>query len=350
MDNTSDSQVVRKTVIATEAGVVASQHKRAAQVGAAVLAAGGDAVDAAVATSFALGVVEPWMSGIAAGGCMVLWRAGEKRARVVDFGMRAPRELDPADYPLTGDGRSSDLFPWPAVVGDRNVQGATAVAVPGVVAGVGLAHAAYGRKPWRELVEPAVRLAQEGLLADWYSGLLTASTARALSLDADAAAMFLDEGRWPILGAWTGSGERHLDQRTLAGSLQQIAEQGPQALYTGELGRALVRDVRAKGGCLSEADLAGYRAEWREPLDIAYRGGHVCAAPGFTGGPTLRWTGPSARGCRTWATTSRPTWGRRPLAPRTSASSTATATCAQSRKRCCRSSARAWCRPPRACC
>jgi gamma-glutamyltranspeptidase/glutathione hydrolase len=287
MDNTSDSQVVRKTVIATEAGVVASQHKRAAQVGAAVLAAGGDAVDAAVATSFALGVVEPWMSGIAAGGCMVLWRAGEKRARVVDFGMRAPRELDPADYPLTGDGRSSDLFPWPAVVGDRNVQGATAVAVPGVVAGVGLAHAAYGRKPWRELVEPAVRLAQEGLLADWYSGLLTASTARALSLDADAAAMFLDEGRWPILGAWTGSGERHLDQRTLAGSLQQIAEQGPQALYTGELGRALVRDVRAKGGCLSEADLAGYRAEWREPLDIAYRGGHVYAAPGFTGGPTL---------------------------------------------------------------
>ena len=287
MDNLSDSQIVRKTVIATEAGVVASQHKRAAQAGAAVLAAGGDAVDAAVATSFALGVVEPWMSGIAAGGCMVLWRADEGSAHVVDFGMRAPRELDPAHYPLTGDGRSSDLFPWPTVVGDRNVQGATAVAVPGVVAGMGLAHARYGRRAWSELVEPAVRLAREGLLVDWYSGLVTASTARALSLDADAAAMFLEEGRWPIMGAWTGTSERHLDQRALADSLQQIAEHGPRALYGGELGRALVRDVRAKGGCLSEADLADYRAEWREPLEIAYRGGRVYAAPGLTGGPTM---------------------------------------------------------------
>jgi len=135
MDNFSHSQVVRKAVVATRGGVVAAQHRRAAEVGAAVLEAGGDAVDAAVATSFALGVVEPWMSGPAAGGCMVLWRAGEQRARVVDYGMRSPLALDPADYPLTGDGRVADLFPWPAVVDDRNVQGASAVAVPGVVAG-----------------------------------------------------------------------------------------------------------------------------------------------------------------------------------------------------------------------
>ncbi len=189
MDNFSDAQVVRKTVVATEAGVVASQHKRAAQAGAAVLAAGGDAVDAAVATSFALGVVEPWMSGMAAGGCMVLWRADEQRAHVVNYGMRSPRELDPKDYPLSGTGRSSDLFPWESVVGDRNVQGATAVAVPGVVSGMGLAHERYGRTSWRELVAPAVALAEEGLLADWYSALATASTAKALSLDPDAAAM-----------------------------------------------------------------------------------------------------------------------------------------------------------------
>ena len=100
MDNFSDAQIVRKSVIATEAGVVAAQHRRAAEAGAAVLAAGGDAVDAAVATSFALGVVEPWMSGPAAGGCMVLWRADEGQARVVNYGMRSPRELDPNDYPL----------------------------------------------------------------------------------------------------------------------------------------------------------------------------------------------------------------------------------------------------------
>ncbi|MDB5913071.1 MAG: gamma-glutamyltransferase [Ramlibacter sp.] len=287
MDNFSDAQVVRKSVAAGEGGVVASQHKRAAQVGAAVLAGGGDAVDAAVATSFALGVVEPWMSGMAAGGCMVLWRAKERRAEVVNFGMRSPRELDPADYPLSGEGRSSDLFPWLAVVGDRNVQGATAVAVPGVVSGMGLAHARHGRRRWSELVTPAVRLAEQGLRADWYSGLVTASAAKPLSLDPDAARMFLDEGTWPILGSWTGANERHLDQRALAGSLRQVAEGGPRAFYEGDVGRALVRDVRAKGGCLSEADLAGYSAEWVEPLVVPYRGGHVYAVPGLTGGPTF---------------------------------------------------------------
>ena len=133
MDNFSRSQIVRKAVIPTRGGVVAAAHRRAAEVGAAVLAAGGDAVDAAVAVSFAIGVVEPWMSGPAAGGAMVLWRADEGRARVVDYGMRSPMALDPADYPLTGGGLAKDLFAWPAVLDDRNVQGATAVAVPGVV-------------------------------------------------------------------------------------------------------------------------------------------------------------------------------------------------------------------------
>ena len=206
-DNFSNSQHIRKHVVATEAGVVASQHRRAADVGAAVLSAGGDAVDAAVATSFAMGVVEPWMSGVAAGGSMVLWRADEGRARVVNFGMRSPRRLNPADYPLTGDGRTADLFPWPLVVDDRNVQGATAVAIPGVVDGMGLAHGAYGRRPWAELVAPAVALAREGMIVDWYSALVTASTAKPLSRDPDAAAMFLDEGIWPSSAA--GRPPRH---------------------------------------------------------------------------------------------------------------------------------------------
>jgi gamma-glutamyltranspeptidase/glutathione hydrolase len=287
MDNFSNSQTVHKQVIATRGGVVAAQHRRAAEVGAAVLEAGGDAVDAAVATSFAIGVLEPWMSGPAAGGCMTLWRAGEQRARVVDYGMRAPQALDSADYPLLGDGRVGDLFPWPLVVGDRNLQGATAVAVPGVIAGMALAHGAHGRLPWRDLVLPAARLAQEGLLVDWYSALLTASAAPGLSLDADAAAMFLEDGHFPIMSSWTATQQRHLDQRAFARTLHQIADEGADAFYRGDIGRALARDVQAKGGCLSEADLAAYQAEWREPLVIPYRGGRVFAAPGLTGGPTL---------------------------------------------------------------
>ena len=222
-----------------------------------------------------------------AGGCMVLWRADEQRAQVVDYGMRSPRGLDPKDYPLSGAGPSSDLFPWQAVVDDRNVQGATAVAVPGVVSGMGLAHERYGRKPWRELVQPAVQLAQQGLLVDWYSGLVTASSARALSQDPHAAAMFLDEGTWPIMGSWTSTTPRRLDQRALAVSLQHIADEGPRALYEGSLARALAQDVQAKGGCLAEADLAAYQAQWVDPLTVAYRGGHLHAAPGLTGGPTF---------------------------------------------------------------
>jgi gamma-glutamyltranspeptidase / glutathione hydrolase len=282
--------------------VVAAQHRRAAEAGAAVLEADGDAVDAAVATSFAIGVVEPWMSGPAAGGVMVLWRAGEAKASVIDYGMRSPKALDPADYPIAGEDKAPDLFAWPRVKDDRNVQGATAVAVPGVIAGMSLAHERFGRIPWRELVAPAVKLAEEGMLVDWYSGLLTASAARALSLDRDAAAMFLEEGKWPIVGAWTSIRERRLDQRRLAATLREIAAEGASALYNGEVGRALVKDVRDKGGCLSLEDLASYRAEQVEPLVVPYRGGRIFAAPGMTGGPTLE------RTLRSLAATAKPSY------------------------------------------
>lgn len=291
-DNFSNSHTVHKQVITTRGGVVAAQHRRAAEVGAAVLEAGGDAVDAAVATSFAIGVVEPWMSGPAAGGCMLLWRAdgangGGGHAQAVDFGMRSPQGLNPADYPLTNDGRVADLFPWPAVVDDRNITGATAVAVPGVVAGMDLAHRRHGRLPWRELLRPAAALAEQGLIADWYSGLLTASTAKALARDADAAAMFLEDGVFPIVGGWTDTQQRHLDQRAMARTLQQLADEGADAFYRGGIAQALVADVQAKGGCLSDADLASYAAAWVTPLELPHRGGRLFAAPGLTGGPTL---------------------------------------------------------------
>lgn len=286
-DNFSNSQSVRKSVVATRGGVVAAQHRRAAEAGAAVLEAGGDAVDAAIATSFAIGVVEPWMSGPAAGGCMTLWRASEARAHTINFGMRSPMALDPADYPLTADGRCSDIFPWRAVVDDRNVQGATAIAVPGVVAGMGLAHQRFGRLPWRDLLARAIELAHEGLLVDWYSALVTTSVAPALSLDPDAAAMFLDDGKWAKVGAWTAVTEKRLDQKALASTLCRIAERGAQEFYSGDVARELVRDIRDKGGCLSEQDLASYRPEIVDPMVIPYRGGRMYAAPGLTGGPTF---------------------------------------------------------------
>src|ERR1700760_685717 len=114
-DQFSNAQQVRKPAVSSKGGIVAAQSRKAAEIGAEVLAAGGDCVDAVVATTFALGVLEPWMSGLGGGGAMVLYRARENRYEVIDYGMRAPGNIRAEDYPLSGEGAASDLFPWPRV-------------------------------------------------------------------------------------------------------------------------------------------------------------------------------------------------------------------------------------------
>lgn len=287
LDNFSTTQIVSKPGIKTEHGVVAAQHIGAARVGADTLARGGNAIDAAIATSLALGVLEPWMSGLAAGGCMMIWLAKEKRCQVVNFGMRSPDSLNPADYPLSGKGVASDLFPWQHVVDDRNVMGATAVAVPGLVAGLGLAHAKFGTRDWADLVSPSVQLASQGMLTDWYSALMTGANAKSLSADPDTANYFLDEGKWPIVGGWTAVEQRRLDQSTLAATLATLRDEGPEAFYKGSIAQRLARDIKAKGGCLNESDLAAYEAELVEPTSWSDQWGTLYAAPKLTGGPTL---------------------------------------------------------------
>ena len=129
--------------------------------------------------------------------------------------------------------------------------------------------------------------AREGMLVDWFAGLMIASSARALARDPDAAALFLEDGQWPPLGTWTAFTEKHLDQKKLAQSLEQIGRDGPKALYGGDVGAALAKDIQAKGGSLALEDLAGYNATLVEPLAVPYRGGRILAAPGLTGGPAL---------------------------------------------------------------
>src|SRR6266702_4664420 len=176
-DQFSNAQQVRKPAVVSKGGIVAAQSRKAAEIGAEVLAAGGDCIDAVIATTFALGVLEPWMSGVGGGGAMVLYRAREDRYEVIDYGMRAPNSLKPEDYPLSGDGASSDIFPWPRVRDDRNIHGPGSVAVPGVVAGMEEAHRRHARMSWRDLVDPSVKLADEGLGVDWWTTLMIASSA-----------------------------------------------------------------------------------------------------------------------------------------------------------------------------
>ncbi|MCQ0093252.1 gamma-glutamyltransferase family protein [Roseovarius sp. M141] len=283
----SRSMHTSKTVIETKGGVVASQHRLAAEAGAQVLRAGGDAVDAAVATSFVVGVLEPWMSGPAGGGAMMLWRAGEEKAVAVNHGMRAPGGLRVEDFPLSGAGVAGDLFPWEHVTGDVNVQGAKAIAVPGVVDGLGQVHKQFGRMPWADLLAPAIAHAREGMLVDWYAALIIASTTRALAEDTDAAALFLEDGQWPTISGWTALAEKRLDQSRMADSLDIIARDGSRALYDGDVGAAMARDVQDKGGYLSHDDLRAYHAEMQAPLRVAYRDARFHALDGLTAGPTF---------------------------------------------------------------
>jgi gamma-glutamyltranspeptidase/glutathione hydrolase len=287
LDNFSQTQTITKAGVQSRHGIVAAQHIGAARIGADVLARGGSAVDAAISTSLALGVLEPWMSGLAAGGCMMIWHAKEQRCDVINFGMRAPNGLDPANYPLSGQGLAGDLFPWPHVLEDRNVSGATAVAVPGLVAGLGLAHERFGTMKWAQLVNPSVKLAQQGMLTDWYSALITGANAKALASDPDTAQYFLDDGRWPIVSGWTEVEQRRLDQTALAATLSVLRDEGPQSFYQGQIAQALARDIQAKGGCLSESDLSSYRAELVQPSTWSDSWGTLYAAPELTGGPTL---------------------------------------------------------------
>jgi gamma-glutamyltranspeptidase/glutathione hydrolase len=285
-DQFSNTQVIRKPAISSKGGIIAAQSRQAAEIGAGVLKAGGDCVDAVIATTFALAVLEPWMSGLGGGGAMVLYRAREDRYEVIDYGMCAPASLRVEDYPLTGTGAASDIFPWPRVKDDRNLHGPGAVAVPGVVAGMEIAHRRHARLAWKELLAPATKLAGEGLLVDWWTTLMISSTAADLRRYPASAAAYLLDGL-PPNPQWGIRSEVRLPQQKLQATLAHLAAAGPRDFYQGDLARSIAADVTRAGGSLSVEDLTAFEAHLREPLRIPYRGGSVYATPELTAGPTM---------------------------------------------------------------
>ena len=278
---------IRKPAVTGPHGIVAAQSRLAAEAGAAILRQGGNAVDAAIATAFALGAAEPWMSGMGGGGYMVVRMAGETRAQVVDFGMRAPRGLDPADYPVVG-GTAGDLFPWPRVQDDRNVFGAASVAIPGQVAGMAAAHAAFGTTDWADLIAPAIALADRGLTVDWFAQMIIAGAARDLAPFAASAETFLTADGFPKSTPWTALAETRCDLGRLAASLRQVATEGPRSFYEGPLAQSIVADLRAAGGCHSAEDFAAYEARITDADHMTYRGHTIINTPHLTAGPTMR--------------------------------------------------------------
>jgi gamma-glutamyltranspeptidase/glutathione hydrolase len=275
---------VDKQVVRSARGIVAAQSGEAAEVGAEVLRAGGNAVDAAIATSLALDVVEPWMSGLGGGGCMLVWLAEQGRAEALDFGMIAPRALDPSAYPLAG-GTAGDLFGWPAVVEDRNLHGPLAVAVPGQAEGLSLAHERFASMPFAELAAPAIALAEAGLKVDWYASQLITNAARELRRYPGAAASWLPDDLPPAPPS-TGDTLR-LPLPGLADTLRELAAEGPRSFYEGGLARRLLADCQALGVPIEAADLAAYRGRVAAPLAIDHRGARLVAMPGLYAGVSL---------------------------------------------------------------
>jgi len=275
---------VTKSQLEVPHACVTAGHPLGARVGAEVLRRGGNAVDAAVSTAFAMAVVEPFMSCLAGGGSMLIHRPRTGATVALDFNVEAPRRAHARMYRL-GEGRSGDLFPWRAVVDDANVHGHRAVAVPGSVAGLALALDRWGTLDLRDAVAPAVRLARRGVPIDWYLSVVTAMYAEELARFPEAAALYLRGGRWPPRPANLEGGDR-VRYPALARTLELIGKEGPGVFYGGELAQAIEAEIRRGGGVLDRTDLTRYRVRVNAPLTGSYRGVTLLGMPGATGGVT----------------------------------------------------------------
>jgi gamma-glutamyltranspeptidase / glutathione hydrolase len=265
-------------------GIVVSQVRSAAEAGIAILDAGGNAVDAAVATALALAAVEPWNSGLGGIGFALVHRAGEPKADVVDFGPVAPRGLNPSAFKLTGR-MKQDLFAWSEVEGDTNIHGPLSFAIPSAAAGYAHMHATWGKLPLHEIMAPAIALARRGLPQDWYTTLKVAASASVLRRYPESARIYLPDGLPPIAPYQGKLGFFRLGG--LAATLEQLATAGLRDLYDGEVARVIVSDVNEMGGVLSADDLRSCQARVQAATEFPWRGHTLQLAGGLTAAPTM---------------------------------------------------------------
>ena len=246
--------------------MVVSNSELASAAGVEILRKGGNAVDAAVATGFALAVTFPQAGNIGGGGFMVI-RMADGRMAALDYREMAPLSatrdmyVDAAGH-LTMKGRVGPL----------------ASGVPGAVAGMAEALRKYGTLPLSTVMQPAIRLAADGFTVDSaLSGALVG--ARKLLTPFEGSSLFYPGGRALAPGA-------RLVQPDLARTLRLIAEQGPSAFYAGPVADSLVAEMKRDGGNITAADLANYKAEWRTPIVGTYRGDTLVAMPPSSSGGT----------------------------------------------------------------
>lgn len=276
--------MVRKGEVRSEHGLVACQNWLAAEAGAAVLARGGNAMDAAVTTALALSVVEPWLSGIGGGGFLLRADGATGAVDTLDFNVNSSRNVDPADYPLAS-GRDGDWFDWPSVQGDRNLIGYPSICVPAAIAGLAEALERFGTIGFAEALAPAIEHARRGLVVDWFTVLCLAIDADGLGRFPVSAALLLENGRAPRVPE-TGTA-RTLPMPRKAAMLERLATAGWRDFYEGEVAEGLIADLGAGGSPIDAGELRDYRPVWREPLQARFGELTVNAMAGLSGGPTL---------------------------------------------------------------
>lgn len=244
-----------------ENGMVVTAQHLATDVGVAVLEAGGNAVDAAVAVGYALAVTYPTAGNLGGGGFMTI-RLADGRTTFLDFRERAPQAatrdmyLDARGEPVPG--ASTDTY--------------LAVGVPGSVAGLELAREKYGSRPRAELIAPAIALARDGFALEAGDVAAFAEGNDMLAQDPAAAAIFLQDGKPLPLGA-------RLVQSDLAGTLQAIAEGGADAFYKGQTAELIVKASGENGGILAAGDFEAYKVRELEPVACNYRGYDIVSSP-----------------------------------------------------------------------
>ena len=283
--------------VLSSGGIVAAQETHAAAAGARQLRAGGNAVDAAVATAFALAVTHPEAGNLGGGGFLVLWlpgaspaggrgcwpqgapsperRLGKGTTVAVNFREQAPRAATAGMF-LTAEG---------AVDRQRAIRSLLSVGVPGSVAGLVLAQRCYGRLPLAKVLEPAIALAEGGFSVGPALSAALTTAAPQLQKDPTARAIFYRSGPEGRLQA-PRPGER-LRQPLLARTLRRIAAQGEAGFYAGPVASALARLMAERGGLITTADLRTYRAQLVAPLERSFRGQPIVTMPPPGGGLTL---------------------------------------------------------------
>ena len=262
----TDASVTSKT------GMVITTSAPASDVGAAILRKGGNAVDAAVATAFALAVTHPSAGNIGGGGFMVI-RPAKGAPITIDYRERAPLESTPTMY-LDSTGK---------IARQLTATGYLAPGVPGTVRGLAAAHKRFGKMPWKDLVMPAVDLAEKGfVLSDALARSLNREVSGAMARYPASVAAYGKPGG----GEWQ-SGDT-LVLRDLGRTLREIATKGPNAFYTGWIADSIAATMARNGGLITKRDLAAYRAKTRAPIRGTYRGYELIGMPPpSSGGVTM---------------------------------------------------------------